>query len=73
MELTPEQLATLEFARQQSDIHTEAELRKNRNELIRIAKEVLFENDRCKELSERGVTVEDIIATATKLENYIKS
>jgi len=72
VELTPQQLADLEFSRQQSSIHLEAEIRRSRNELIRLAKEVLFENDRSKELSERNVSVDDIIATATKFENYIK-
>lgn len=72
MALSEQQQAELEFTTEQNRIHLEAEVRRSRNDLIRLAKEVLFENDRCKELSERGVSVEDIIATATKLENYIK-
>jgi hypothetical protein len=72
IELTPQQLADLEFTRQQTSMHLDAEVRRSRNDLIRLAKEVLFENDRSKELSERGVSVDDIIATATKFENYIK-
>ena len=63
MALTQEQLDQIEFQKAQSATF-------QKQEFIRLAKDVLLEADRNKPVEERGVTAEDIIAFATTLNNY---
>lgn len=83
-DLTKEQKFTLESQRVhnenaiaaeklKADIQEEAESRKVKLELIRMAKDVLVENRRNAPIGERDVTHEDIIAYASSLAEFVNS
>lgn len=63
MALTPEQLNTVEFQKAQQMLHSKMEA-------VRIAKEVLMENDRNKPVGDRGIAAADITAFAESIMNY---
>ena len=63
MALTAEQLSNIEFQKAQQMLHS-------RMEAVRIAKDVLMENDRNKPVGERGITAADITAFAQAIEQY---
>lgn len=69
MALTPEQQNQLDFQKEQSKIDTI----QKKLDLVRIAKDVLTENDRNKPVGERGVTAQDITTMAETLKTYIYS
>ena len=64
MALTAEQLAQIEFDKAVQATH-------RKMDLVRLAKEVLVENDRSKPAEERGVSAADITAFATELNAYV--
>ena len=64
MALTSEQLDQLEF-------HKASQAVSNKMECIRIAKDVLLENDRNKPVGDRGITVADITVFAQALQQYV--
>jgi hypothetical protein len=64
MALTQEQIDTIEFQKAQQALGT-------RMETIRLAKEVLMENDRNKPVGDRGITAADITAFAQSIEQYV--
>lgn len=63
MALSQEQLDQLEFQKSQQIIY-------NRMECIRIAKDILMENDRNKTVGDRGITAADITSFAQEIEQY---
>lgn len=71
MALTPEQQNQIEFQAAQSAANQNNEMKSRRMEAIRIAREVLAENDRNKPVGERGVTAQDITTFAESLVTYI--
>ena len=71
MALTQEQLDQIEFQKAQADIHKLAEQARVRLELIRLAKDVLSENDRNKPVGDRGITASDITTMADSFATYI--
>ena len=64
MALTPEQQQQLEF----ENISRAVE---RRMETVRIARDILMENDRNKPVGERGITAADITAFAQTLQQYV--
>ena len=65
MALTPEQQAQIDFDNAARSVD-------RRMEAVRIAKDVLMENDRNKPVGERGITAADITAFAQTIEQYAK-
>ena len=63
MALTPEQQAQIDYDNAIRAVE-------RRMEAIRLAKEVLLENDRNKPVGERGVTAADITAFAQAIQQY---
>ena len=66
MALTAEQQAQLEFDRAQRTLD-------NKMEAIRIARDILMENDRNKAVGDRGIDVSDVTTFADTLLTYINS
>lgn len=64
MALTPEQQAEIEFQKAQQALN-------QKMESVRIARDVLMENDRNKAVGDRGITADDITAFAQKIVQYI--
>ena len=64
MALTQEQLDQLEFNKAQSAANVKMEA-------IRLARDILMENDRNKPVGERGLTAADITAFAQSIEQYV--
>ena len=64
MALTAEQQA-------QIDYENALQATNRKMELIRLAKDVLVENDRSKPADERGVSASDITSFATALNTYV--
>ena len=64
MALTQEQIDTIEFQKAQQALN-------NKMEAIRIARDVLMENDRNKPVGERGITAADITAFAQTIAQYV--
>lgn len=64
MALTQEQLDNLEFQKASQSLN-------NKMEAIRIARDVLMENDRNKPVGERGITAADITAFAQTIAQYV--
>ena len=71
MALTPEQQQQLEWQQAQAASNQANEMKHRRMEAVRIAREVLAENDRNRPVGERGVTAQDITAFAELLVTYI--
>lgn len=63
MALTAEQQSQIEFQKAQALIG-------NKMEAIRIARDVLMENDRNKPVTERGISAADLTAFAQAIEQY---
>ena len=63
MALTPEQQAQLDFHKATSAVN-------NKMEAVRIARDILMENDRNKPVGDRGITASDITAFAQTIEQY---
>ena len=63
MALTQEQLDAIEFQKASQALS-------NKMEVIRIARDVLMENDRNKPVGDRGITAADITAFAQSLEQF---
>ena len=64
MALTQEQQDQLAFNKAQQALN-------NKMEAIRIARDVLMENDRNKPVGDRGITAADITAFAQTIEQYV--
>ena len=64
MALTQEQIDNIEFNKAQSAAS-------NKMEAIRIARDVLMENDRNKPVGERGISAADITAFAQVIQQYV--
>jgi len=64
MALTPEQLDQIEYQKASQAMN-------NKMEAIRIARDVIMENDRNKPVGERGIVATDITAFAQTLEQYV--
>ena len=64
MALTQEQIDTIEFQKA-------AQAMNNKMEAVRIARDVLMENDRNKPVGERGIAASDITAFAQTIEQYV--
>jgi hypothetical protein len=64
MALTQEQLDNLEYQNAQQAVN-------NRMEAVRIARDVLMENDRNKPVGDRGIAAADITAFAQTIEQYV--
>lgn len=64
MALTQEQLDTIEFQKAQQKLN-------NKMEAVRIARDVIMENDRNKPVGDRGITAADITAFAQTIEQYV--
>ena len=71
MALTPEQQQQLEWQQAQTAANQAEILKGRRMEAVRIAREVLAENDRNKPVGERGVTAQDITTFAESIVTYI--
>ena len=64
MALTQEQQDQLAFQKASQAMH-------NKMEAIRIARDVIMENDRNKPVGDRGITAADITAFAQTIEQYV--
>jgi hypothetical protein len=64
MALTQEQQDQLAFQKAQQALN-------NKMEAVRIARDVIMENDRNKPVGERGITAADITAFAQTIEQYV--
>jgi hypothetical protein len=64
MALTQEQIDTIEFQKAQQALN-------NKMEAVRIARDVIMENDRNKPVGDRGITAADITAFAQTIEQYV--
>ena len=71
MALTPEQQQQLEWQQAQAAANQADNLKSRRMEAVRIAREVLAENDRNKPVGERGVTAQDITTFAESIVTYV--
>ena len=71
MALTPEQQQQLEFNQAQAAINQTNENKGRRLEMIRLAKEILVENDRNKPVDSRGFTADDVVTEANKLVAFV--
>ena len=63
MALTQEQIDNIEFQKASQSLN-------NKMEAVRIARDVLMENDRNKPVGDRGITAADITAFAQTIEQY---
>ena len=68
MALTAEQLNQLEFQKAQQALNNN-----DRMEAVRIARDILMENDRNKPTGERGISAADLTNFADAIVNYIKN
>jgi hypothetical protein len=66
MALTEEQLNQIEFQKAQ-----QASNNNDRMEAVRLARDILMENDRNKPTGERGITASDVTAFADTLLTYV--
>ena len=64
MALSQEQLDQIAYQNAQQAVH-------NKMEAVRIAKDVLMENDRNKQVGDRGITAADITTFAESIVTYI--
>ena len=64
MALTQEQQDQLAFQKAQQSLN-------NKMEAVRIARDVLMENDRNKPVGDRGIAAADITAFAQTIEQYV--
>jgi hypothetical protein len=64
MALTQEQIDNIEFQKASQSLN-------NKMEAVRIARDVLMENDRNKPVGERGITAADITAFAQTIAQYV--
>ena len=70
MALTAEQQADLDFQEAQIKIQRALD---NKMEVVRIARDILMENDRNKAVGERGIAASDVTTFADTLLTYINS
>ena len=70
MALTAEQQADLDFQKAQINIQRALD---NKMEVVRIARDILMENDRNKAVGERGIAASDVTTFADTLLTYINS
>ena len=63
MALTPEQQSQVDFQKASQAMN-------NKMEAVRIARDVLMENDRNKPVGDRGISAADITAFAQAIEQY---
>ena len=68
MALTEEQLNQLDFQKAQQALNNN-----DRMEAVRIARDILMENDRNKPTGERGISAADFTNFADAIVNYIKN
>ena len=68
MALTAEQLNQLDFQKAQQALSNN-----DRMEAVRIARDILMENDRNKPTGERGISATDLTNFADAIVNYIKN
>ena len=66
MALTAEQQATIEFEKAQRALD-------HKMEAVRIARDIIMENDRNKAVGERGIAASDVTTFADTLLTYINS
>lgn len=71
MALTQEQLDNLEWQKAQAALNQVESLKARRMEAVRIAREVLAENDRNKPVGDRGITAQDITTFAESIVAYV--
>ena len=64
MALTQEQIDNIEFQKASQSLN-------NKMEAVRIARDVLMENDRNKPVGDRGITAADITAFAQTIAQYV--
>jgi hypothetical protein len=67
MALTEEQLNQIEFQKAQ-----QASNNNDRMEAVRIARDILMENDRNKPTGERGITAADVTSFADAIVTFVK-
>jgi len=67
MALTAEQLNQLEFQKAQQALNNN-----NRMEAVRLARDILMENDRNKPTGERGISPVDITAFAEAIVTFVE-
>jgi len=73
MALTEDQINQIEFQKAQYEANAAADKFRHRLELMRMAKEMVLENDRNKAVGERGISSDDITAEVAKLEAFLNS
>lgn len=77
MTLTPEQQSQLDFSIEMENRRhaqtTEMALRNQKQEVLRMAKDILMENMRNAPVGERAITADDVITMATQLEVYLNA
>lgn len=71
MALTTEQQQQIEYQQAQAQINLANETKYRKMEAIRLAKDVLMENDRNKLVGDRGIAAQDLTAFADILVNYV--
>ncbi len=64
MALTPEQQSQVDFQKASQAMN-------NKMEAVRIARDVLMENDRNKPVGDRGISAADITAFAQAIDQYV--
>jgi hypothetical protein len=67
MALTEEQLNQIEFQKAQQAMNNN-----DRMEAVRIARDILMENDRNKPTGERGITAADVTSFADAIVTFVK-
>ena len=67
MALTEEQLNQLDFQKAQQALNNN-----DRMEAVRIARDILMENDRNKPTGERGISPQDLVAFAEAIVTFAK-
>ncbi len=73
MALTAEQENSIEFVKANAEANKAADIQRHKLDMVRLAKDILAENDRNKPVGERGIVAADIISLAEELITYIKS
>jgi len=71
MALTAEQQNQLEYMQATQAIQSASDLQRHKLEMVRLAKDILSENDRNKNVGERGFGASEITSLATELVTYI--
>jgi hypothetical protein len=70
MALTEEQLNQIEFQKAQQALNNND--RNDRMEAVRLARDILMENDRNKPTGERGITAADVTSFADAIVTFVK-